>query len=57
MPGYKMALIFLYIFINLDCILVHESGRIWVSPLFVDVILGPSIVKSEINLKFVVAIE
>ena len=29
----------------------HESGRIWVRPLYdnVDVILGPSIVKSEVN--------
>ena len=26
----------------------HESGRIRVSPLYVDVILGPSIVKTEI---------
>ena len=27
----------------------HESGRIRVSTLYVDVILGPSIVNSEIN--------
>ena len=27
----------------------HESSRMLVSPLHVDVILGPSIVKSEIN--------
>ena len=27
----------------------HESGRMRVSPLYVDVILGPSTVKSEIN--------
>ena len=35
----------------------HESGRIWVSPLYVDVILGPSIVKSEINFVHIVGIE
>ena len=28
----------------------HESGRMWVSPSYVDVILGSSTVKSEINL-------
>ena len=27
----------------------HESGRMRVSPLYVDVILGPSKVRSEIN--------
>ena len=35
----------------------HESGRIRVSPLYVDVILGPSIVKSEIKFVHIVAIE
>ena len=35
----------------------HESSRIWVSTLYVDVILGPSIVKSEINFVHIVAIE
>ena len=27
----------------------QESGCMWVSPLYVDVTLGPSIVKNEIN--------
>ena len=35
----------------------HESGRMRVSPLYVDVILVPSIVRSEINLCPLVAIE
>ena len=35
----------------------HVSGRIRISPLYVDVILGSSIVKSEINFVHIVAIE